>query len=98
MSIGYDVADLLDQIKALHAEIARLTPNNFTEGEARIALSALRDLPDPLRRACAVEIGGAIVKLQAVLDSFERQAAIDFVGSITDEERRLILEHRAKKP
>lgn len=64
MSYGYDVAELLSDIKAKDAEIRRLTPNNFTEEEARVCLETMIEFLDVNHP----DVASAIRKLQAVCD------------------------------
>lgn len=101
MSMGYDVAELLDEIKAKTAEVARLTPNNFTESEIKLVIDTVRDkhTPERMTHSMSAEAASVLRKLQVVLDRFEaeRRAAVDFAASLTDEERRLILEARTKQ-
>lgn len=99
MSYGYDIAELLADIKAKDEQIARLTPHNFTESEARLVLEAVRSAHTPERVAheMRAEAASAVRKLQARVDAFEaeRRADSEFVASLTQEERQLILDARA---
>jgi hypothetical protein len=104
MSMGYDVAELLAEIKAKNEELASLVPNNFTVGEARLALSAVLYAPSSLTRepSAHAEAESISRKLQAVIAKYEaeakeRRGRALLIASLTDEEQQLILEHRAKK-
>lgn len=103
--MGYDVADLLAEIKAKNEEIARLTPNSFTEPEIKLVIGTMREAhfdphtPERMTHSMPGDAASVIRKLQVVLDQFEakRRTAVDFAASLTDEERRFILEARAKQ-
>jgi hypothetical protein len=90
MSMGYDVAELLAEIKAKDAELKALVPNNFTETEINLVLDLLCI---PLPRLGNDEI---VQKLKTALSRLEASRR-DFDTTLTDEERQLILKHRAQK-
>lgn len=101
MSIGYDVAELLADLKKKDEQIARLAPNNFTEPESRITIDALRQIhhgmgAEARRSGHRWQAASAIQKLQVILDGFEakRRADTELVTSLTEEERQLILSAR----
>ena len=107
MSIGYDVAELLADLKKKDEQIARLeqiallAPNNFTEPESRLTIDALRQNSHTWRshHAMPAEAASAIQKLQVILDGFDakRRADTELVTSLTEEERQLILSARITK-
>ena len=101
MAMGYDVAELLADIKAKDEQLAILTPNNFTEAEIKLVMSTMYEAhtPERVQQSMSTEAASALRKLQASLDRIEseRRAASNFAASLTDEERRLILERRAQK-
>ena len=101
MAMGYDVAELLADIEAKSALIARLVPNNFTEDEIKLVMSTMREAhtPERVQHSMSTEAATVLRKLQVVLDRIEgaRRTAADFATSLTDEERRLILERRTQK-
>ena len=97
MSIGYDVADLLAEIKAKNEELARLAPNNFTELEIKLVLGTMREAQSP-------EAASVLQKLQGTLDRLEteRDAAAEGRYQERIRVRRSIdidfAEARAKQP
>ncbi len=98
MSIGWDVSELLEQIKARDQQIARLVPHSFTESEARLVFDAVLSVHTPERlREMSAEAASATRKLQAWVDTFEagRRRDSELVASLTEEERQLILDRRA---
>jgi translation initiation factor 2B subunit (eIF-2B alpha/beta/delta family) len=101
MTRGYDVAELLAEIKAKSEEIAQLSPNNFTELEIRLVIDTIREAhtPERMTHSMPADAASVIKKLQVVLDRFEakRRSATDFAASLTDEERRLIMDARTAK-
>jgi hypothetical protein len=103
MSMGYDVGDLLAEIKAKDAEIARLIACslNLTEPELKLTMVAIREVhtPERVQHSMSSEAAAILQKLQASLDRIEneRRAATDFAASLTDEEREIIKARRAAK-
>lgn len=95
MSMGYDVGELLVQIKAKDAEIMRLVASHLdlSEPELRLTIAALRQAHAPTIPADATSV---IQKLCTALDRIEeaRRAEADFVASLTDEEREVIWARR----
>lgn len=101
MAMGYDVAELLAEIKAKDEQLAKfaiLTPNNFTEAEIKLVLSTMREAhtPDRVQHSMSTEAASVVRKFQAMLDRIEseRRAAADFAASLTNEERQLIVMRR----
>ncbi len=103
MSMGYDVGELLAEIKAKDAEIARLVACSLslTEAELKLTMEAIHEVhtPERVQREMDPEAAGVLRKLRAALERIEkeRQAASDFAASLTDEEREVILARRAAK-
>ena len=98
MSMGYEVAELLADIKAKDEQLALLSPNNFTEAEIALVMSTMREAhtPERVQHSMSTEAASVLRKLQVVLDRIEgeRRAASDFAASLTDEERQLIIMRR----
>ena len=97
MAMGYDVAELLADIKAKDEQLALLVPNNFTETEIKWVISMLHSAHSEPERVPTV--AAVLRKLQGTLDKIEhtRREATDFSMSLTDDERQLILERRSQK-
>ncbi len=102
MAYGIDVAELLADLKAKDEQIARLAPGNFTEPEIRVTIDALQQTytPERVHHEMRKEAASAIAKLQAMLQRFEadRRRDVELVQSLTEEERRIILDLRARNP
>jgi len=102
MSRGYDVAELLAEIKEHKEDLARILPHSFTEPELRLVIAVVGCVPcdtlSEIRDAAAPVMMSVRRKLQAAYDRIEasRGEAANFIGSLTDEERQLILDRRAK--
>lgn len=102
MSYGWDVAELLADIKERDKQIARLVPSSLTEPEARLTYDAVRHVhTHPTRSGeMAAESASVLRKLKLAIDELEaaRRADVELVASLTEEERRIILSMRAGKP
>ncbi len=82
MAMGYDVAELLAEIKEKDAQIALLVPNSFTEAEIKLVMSTMYEAhtPERVQREMSSEAASVIRKLQGALDKIEgaRRDAADF--------------------
>lgn len=98
--MGYDPAELLEEIKQKEAEIARLAPGCLTEEKLKLTIAAVQELhtPERVQHSMAPTAASALCKLEAALIRFtaERQRNAELVASLTEEERQLILDMRRK--
>ena len=99
MSMGYDVGELLAEIRAKDAEIARLTAYSLslTASELKLTMSAIR--LKLTMGTMSSEAATIFQKLQVSLDHIEKErwTEADFAASLTAEEREIIKARRAAK-